>query len=94
MQATPVPRKAVINHGLYTVILIAWKAAMPCGGGSRPRAIITKLEKAKKTPATSPQPSAAKNVKLRLLTGRSTKILVTMFFLESSVHNEASEKRR
>ncbi|WP_293302548.1 hypothetical protein [Microcoleus sp. PH2017_27_LUM_O_A] len=36
-------------------------AAMPCAGGSRLRAFITKVEKAKKTPAISPQPSADKS---------------------------------
>jgi hypothetical protein len=36
-------------------------AAMPCVGWSWARAFITKDEKAKKTPAISPQPSAEKS---------------------------------
>lgn len=35
---------------------------MPSDGDRRARAFITKAEKAKKTPAISPQPSAAKSV--------------------------------
>jgi len=37
-------------------------AAMPWAGGSFPRAFITNAEKAKKTPATSRQPSADRSV--------------------------------
>jgi hypothetical protein len=40
-------------------------AAAPCAAGRRPRAFITKDEKAKKTPAISPQPSAEKSVKAK-----------------------------
>src|SRR5262249_34228246 len=37
-------------------------AAIPCAGGTRANAFITKFEKAKKIPATRPEPSAARNV--------------------------------
>jgi hypothetical protein len=40
-------------------------AAMPAPRGWRAGAFITKAEKAKKTPAISPQPSAAKNVETK-----------------------------
>lgn len=43
------------------VILIDCMAAIPWAGWSLARAGITKVENAKKTPATSPQPSAAKS---------------------------------
>jgi hypothetical protein len=38
-------------------------AATPCTGGTRAKAFITKFEKAKKVPATRPEPSAAMNVR-------------------------------
>ena len=38
-------------------------AATPLSGRSRASAFITKFEKAKKSPAISPQPSTAANVK-------------------------------
>jgi hypothetical protein len=58
---------------LITVILMDCMAAMPCDGWSRARALITKVEKAKKTPAISPQPCAEKHktVVLRFLVGCS-----------------------
>jgi hypothetical protein len=40
-------------------------AAMPAPRGWRAGAFITKAEKAKKTPAISPQPSAARNAKTK-----------------------------
>lgn len=58
MQAAAVAKSAIMNNGLIAVMLIDCIAAMPCAGWSRERALITKVEKAKKTPATSPQPSA------------------------------------
>ena len=47
--------------------LIACMARNPSAGGSRPSACITKLEKAKKTPAIRPLPKAAKTIKKTLL---------------------------
>ena len=38
---------------------------MPCAAGRRARAFITKDEKAKKTPAINPQPSAEISVKAK-----------------------------
>ncbi|MEH1803890.1 hypothetical protein [Nostoc sp.] len=52
-----------MNNGLIAVILMDCMAIMPSFGWSRARAFITKVEKAKKTPATNPQPSAVKSVK-------------------------------
>jgi hypothetical protein len=40
-------------------------AAIPCAGWSRARAFITNVEKAKKTPAISPQPSAEKSFNVK-----------------------------
>src|SRR5688572_28012265 len=51
-----------MNKGLITVMLIACMAAAPSDGRSRPRAFITKLEKAKKTPPTRPEPTAVASV--------------------------------
>ncbi|MCC5645401.1 hypothetical protein LC607_21120 [Nostoc sp. CHAB 5824] len=58
-----------MNNGLIAVILMDCIAAIPSFGWSRVRAFITKVEKAKKTPATSPQPSAENsfNAKSKLL---------------------------
>src|SRR5262245_48969559 len=64
-QAAAVPRNAVINNGLITTTLMDCMAAMPCAAGRRARAFITKDEKAKKTPAINPQPSAEKSVKAK-----------------------------
>src|SRR5262245_16283079 len=64
-QAAAVPRKAAINNGLITTTLMDCMAAMPCAAGRRARAFITKDEKAKKTPAINPQPSAEKSVKAK-----------------------------
>ncbi|WP_333127379.1 MULTISPECIES: hypothetical protein [unclassified Microcoleus] len=65
MQAAAVPNSAVINNGLIAVILMACMAAIPCAGWSRARAFITNVEKAKKTPAISPQPSAEKSFNVK-----------------------------
>src|SRR6266536_5833943 len=54
---------ALMNDRLRTTTLIDCIAATPCAGAMRARAGITKLENAKKTPATSPEPSAAQKVK-------------------------------
>ncbi|WP_248277297.1 hypothetical protein [Brasilonema octagenarum] len=43
------------------MMLMDCMATMPCVGFSRASALITKVEKAKKTPAISPQPSAEKS---------------------------------
>lgn len=47
-----------MNAGVTATRLIDCMAAMPWTGCRRARAFITKLEKAKKTPAFSPQPRA------------------------------------
>jgi hypothetical protein len=47
-----------MNAGVTAMRLIDCMAAMPWAGCRRARAFITKLEKAKKTPALSPQPRA------------------------------------
>jgi hypothetical protein len=60
-QAAAVPKIANMNNGLMAAILIDCMAAIPWAGWSLARAGITKVENAKKTPATSPQPSAAKS---------------------------------
>jgi hypothetical protein len=39
---------------------------MPSAGGRRARPFITETEKAKKSPAISPQPSAVKSVKVKI----------------------------
>ena len=49
-----------------TVTLIEFIAATPCAGGSRSSARITKVEKAKKTPATRPVPTAPVTVRVRI----------------------------
>ena len=54
-----------MNHGVGAAVLIDCMAAMPFAGGSRPRAFITNTEKAKKTPPTTPQPTAASVVSVR-----------------------------
>ena len=41
-------------------------AAMPCEGERRAKAFITKAEKAKKTPAINPLPSAEVKVKIEI----------------------------
>ena len=45
--------------GLITTTLIDCIAEMPAACGRRPSAPMTKVENAKKIPATSPEPSAA-----------------------------------
>jgi Lrp/AsnC family transcriptional regulator, leucine-responsive regulatory protein len=54
---------ANINSGLIAVIPIDCMATIPRSGWSRARAGITKVEKAKKTPATIPQPIVAVKVR-------------------------------
>ena len=51
------------GHLFSTTTLIDCMAATPCAGGTRAKAFITKFEKAKKIPATRPEPSAAANVR-------------------------------
>src|SRR5262245_12487792 len=41
-------------------------AEMPPAGGRRPSAVITTTENAKKSPAISPEPSAARNVNAKI----------------------------
>jgi hypothetical protein len=45
------------------MILMDCMAVMPCVDGSQARALITKAEKAKNTPAISPHPIIEKSVK-------------------------------
>jgi hypothetical protein len=49
---------------VITVMLIEFIAAMPLGTGSRASAGMTKLEKAKNTPPTMPEPMAAMMVRV------------------------------
>src|SRR5262245_48925639 len=52
----------VANNELGTAALTDCMAAIPCSGWIRARAFMTKVEKAKKTPAISQQPSAESSV--------------------------------
>ena len=61
-QAAAVPNSAVMKAGVTARRLIDRIAGIPWAGGSRLSAGITKLEKAKKTPATSPHPRAVISV--------------------------------
>jgi len=58
-QATAVPNSAVMNGAFGASSLMACKPVTLCGGGSRSRALMMKVEKAKKTPPTIPLPIAA-----------------------------------
>jgi len=44
---------------------MAFMAEMPSAAGRRPRAFITKVEKAKNTPPDTPAPTAAMMVRIR-----------------------------
>ncbi|GHJ98210.1 hypothetical protein SY2F82_00080 [Streptomyces sp. Y2F8-2] len=46
-----------MNAGVIAALLIAFIAATPCAGGSEPSPLITKVENAQHTPATSPAAS-------------------------------------
>jgi hypothetical protein len=59
-----VPKKTPRKIGLSTTTLIACMAEMPAAGGWRSSAHITVAEKARKNPAISPEPSAARNVRI------------------------------
>src|SRR5918995_548795 len=61
-QARAVPKSAAMKAGVTAATLMACMAATPCSAGRRPRAFITKAEKAKKTPAPTPQPRAERRV--------------------------------
>ena len=65
-QAATVPRKAPKNQEFTTATLMDCIAAMPSSAGSRASAFITKVEKAKKTPAIVPQPSAVTSVRMEV----------------------------
>ena len=65
-QAAAVPRKAPKNQEFTTATLMDCIAAMPSSAGSRANAFITKVEKAKKTPAIVPQPSAVTSVRMEV----------------------------
>src|SRR5262245_20890579 len=58
----PVPKSANMNKGVIAATLMDCMAAMPWAAGRRPRAGMTNVEKAKKTPPTRPHPSAAAKV--------------------------------
>src|SRR5690606_29526395 len=64
-ESAAVPKKTVKNQAFSTVTLIACIAATASAGGRRASAAMTKVEKAKKMPATSPAPSAASSVAQR-----------------------------
>jgi hypothetical protein len=59
MATAPVPNSASMNSGAGAALLMAFMAEMPGAAGSRPRAFITKVEKAKNTPPDTPAPMAA-----------------------------------
>src|SRR5262249_32710572 len=63
--ATAVPTKTPRNDRLSTTTLIDCIAAIPCAAGRRCSAPITKEEKAKKTPAMTPGPRAARRVRTK-----------------------------
>src|SRR5262249_21150931 len=71
-------------------------AAMPCAAGRRARAFIMKAEKAKKTPAISPQPSAVKSVKaksnLSVILGLQYSINIILHFQLLIIHSWAGRK--
>jgi hypothetical protein len=60
-----VPSSASMNSGVGAWRLIDCIAAMPAGGGIRRSPLITNVEKAKNTPATSPLPTAHATVSQR-----------------------------
>ena len=64
-QAATVPRKAPKNQEFTTATLMDCIAVMP-SAGSRANAFITKVEKAKKTPAIAPQLSAVTSVRMEV----------------------------
>jgi len=57
--------RIVRKSGLRAVTLIDCIVAMPLVGERLQSALITKLEKAKKSPAMSPQPSVAKKLEAK-----------------------------
>ena len=56
------PNSGAMKPGLITVTLMACMAAMPSASGLRPSAAITKFEKAKNAPPTSPHARAVTRV--------------------------------
>ena len=50
------PKIASMKTGVMAVMLIDCIAAIPCAAGMRASAGMTNVEKAKKTPPTTPQP--------------------------------------
>src|SRR5262245_9631268 len=61
-QPAAVPKKTERKSGLRMALLMDCIAAMPPAAGRRARACITATEKAKKSPAINPHPSAVTNV--------------------------------
>lgn len=53
-----------MKAGVMTVTLIEFIAAIPPAAGRRASAGMTKLEKAKNTPPTTPEPIAAMKIKV------------------------------
>ena len=60
--ATAVPNSTAMNSGVIAARLIDCMAAIPSAAGRRASASMTKVEKAKNTPATSPLPRAVASV--------------------------------
>ena len=79
-QARAVPKRTAMKAGVGAAALIACMAAMACGAGRRSRAFMMNAENAKKIPATTPQPRAAKNVSnpIKLSISPTFSVLYTM----------------
>src|ERR1700680_4573169 len=61
------PHSVSINSGVTANRLIDCMAVSPSGGEIWRRAFITNVEKANRTPATSPEPTAATMVRMRIV---------------------------
>jgi hypothetical protein len=61
-QSAAVPKNTTRNRGLLIAAVMACMAVMPRSADKRASAVIRKAEKAKKFPANSAVPSAAKIV--------------------------------
>src|SRR6266566_1791777 len=98
--AAVVPQNAAPNNGLNAAALMNCMAAMLCVAARRPSPFMTKAEKAKKTPAISPQLSAEINVKVKsrlLITWGSLKDLLSQELIQpcrSMIDGEFSERSR
>src|ERR1700730_3777980 len=65
--APAVPNSVSINSGVTANRLIDCMAVSPSGAERWRRAFITNVEKANRTPATSPEPTAATMVRMRIV---------------------------